>query len=1161
MKKKILAGVMALMLTAGSLCALPLTGSGGVAYADTTEVETPNMVGNPGFEEDFEEIIGKGNVGEGKREDAKWYSYPGEDANGIMWTTEEKHDGTYAVKVSKAEDALEQDFTNLTAGATYEASCWAKKAGTGTIDAKFNIKGHLENANTAVKAPITDTEWKQYTHTFTAESTNVRMIIYVESASNGAVYVDDFSLKLVSDIESVDAENGEYQVKFNDSYTGTPDKEAFQITYDNASTGEAVSLEVTDCQYDAGTKTATLTVEKIPEAVREQRISGHVLYVPHNQNIDVSYTVDANGEEEIIAQMASVSAENGKVTVVLDKTPSMDPEQSQFTLKQTIDNAQSEACEITSFAYNKEEKTVTLGFEEIPYTTEDKTVEIEVIYTYAEQEPQSMQAEFTVSIGDGRTFYVSAEGNDENDGRTEDTAWATLERVNEEVFRPGDKILFRRGDTFEGGMKPQGSGIEGAPIQIDAYGEAEDAPVIMPPEESNPTVDTLYVQNRTYPNTKSVSAIAFKNQNYWEVRNLELYDDTYEKNVNYKNDSDIFHRGIWINGEDYGAMKHFIFENLEIHGFRGPSHAQGKCAGGIIVTISGDDVPTHVDGLEIRNCELYKLGRSGINLATPWTTRKAEDGKWGWFTWNGLGDWIGHEDMIVENCTIHDIDGDATIINNTEGAVYRNNTIYRTCLNAQGLGYAVGVFNWNADNTIIEENEVFDTAPDDRTGGNGDAQGIEIDALNDTTYVQYNYIHDNPGGTFMFCNLGGYPGYNGVYRYNIMQNDGTAHGVFDMRDYHVDSQVYNNLIYYDRSEKMKFSTNYGGTHIEDMEIYNNVWIFLSDTPMEEPQFNANRVSWTNNVFVGYDKIPVAGENNKKLEQADVGQLGYVAPGTGKTGMDTLAGYNLKPDSILIDAGLNTADMTEGEDNGGRDFFGNELDETQDIGPVEYVKSLVTAASENEEMGTVSVEGEQYIGSEITLTASPKAGYHFVKWVDEEKETVSTEMSYTFTLTESVNLTAVFEALIEEEEAPVIYAQDKTIYVGDKFDALEGVTASAGDEDLTAFIEVVKNTVDTTKADVYEVQYRVQNKAGITAEKTITVTVKEKSGAVTPEEPDKPGKEDKKPESGTAGKEKEKTAAVKTGDSAHAGVWGTVMALALAGCAVSAGCVRRSRRKK
>ena len=78
------------------------------------------------------------------------------------------------------------------------------------------------------------------------------------------------------------------------------------------------------------------------------------------------------------------------------------------------------------------------------------------------------------------------------------------------------------------------------------------------------------------------------------------------------------------------------------------------------------------------------------------------------------------------------------------------------------------------------------------------------------------------------------------------------------------------------------------------------------------------------------------------------------------------------------------------------------------------------------------------------------------------------------------------------EVPSISASDKTLTVGDTFDAKKDVTAKdTEDGDLTGKIEVVKNDVDTTKPGTYEVTYKVTDSKGASKKKTVYVTVNPK----------------------------------------------------------------------
>lgn len=70
------------------------------------------------------------------------------------------------------------------------------------------------------------------------------------------------------------------------------------------------------------------------------------------------------------------------------------------------------------------------------------------------------------------TYYVSSSGDDAATGTSETTPWRTISRVNSafSIIKPGDQILFRRGDTFYGQLKITKSGTSGSPITFGAYG-------------------------------------------------------------------------------------------------------------------------------------------------------------------------------------------------------------------------------------------------------------------------------------------------------------------------------------------------------------------------------------------------------------------------------------------------------------------------------------------------------------------------------------------------------------------------------------------------------------------------------------------------------------------------------------------------------------------
>lgn len=57
---------------------------------------------------------------------------------------------------------------------------------------------------------------------------------------------------------------------------------------------------------------------------------------------------------------------------------------------------------------------------------------------------------------------------------------------------------------------------------------------------------------------------------------------------------------------------------------------------------------------------------------------------------------------------------------------------------------------------------------------------------------------------------------------------------------------------------------------------------------------------------------------------------------------------------------------------------------------------------------------------LTFTATPSEGYEFVNWTDASNKEVSTNATYTTTVTAAISLTANFKANTPVTESEVIY---------------------------------------------------------------------------------------------------------------------------------------------
>ncbi len=87
----------------------------------------------------------------------------------------------------------------------------------------------------------------------------------------------------------------------------------------------------------------------------------------------------------------------------------------------------------------------------------------------------------------GTKYYVSADGNDENDGKSPEKAWKSIAKVSEVAFENGDGVFFKRGDTFRGRLLLKNG------VTYSAYGEGAKPILTASPENiANPDKWELY---------------------------------------------------------------------------------------------------------------------------------------------------------------------------------------------------------------------------------------------------------------------------------------------------------------------------------------------------------------------------------------------------------------------------------------------------------------------------------------------------------------------------------------------------------------------------------------------------------------------------------------------------------------------------------------------
>jgi hypothetical protein len=472
-----------------------------------------------------------------------------------------------------------------------------------------------------------------------------------------------------------------------------------------------------------------------------------------------------------------------------------------------------------------------------------------------------------------KTYFVdSVAGRDDNSGTANDHPWKTVAKVNATDFHPGDHILFKSGGTWTGQLWPKGSGTAEHPITIDKY-DGDALPVLKGAGLAE-------------------DAVLLKNQEYWEVRNLEVTNTGATPSLR---------RGVDIVAENFGELHHIYLQDLKVHDVNGS--LKEKANGGIHYRSIGDIKPSRFIDLRIEDNHIWHVDRSGIfGWSTHWIRTK----------------WYPSLGVVIRNNVLDDIAGDGIVNVATDGALVEYNVVSRASQRSQD--YNVGIWPWSADNTVIQYNEVYGMR------GQHDAEGFDSDWNSRNTIIQYNYSHDNEGGFLLICNEGSQSPNDSagnvgtIVRYNISQND--HHRAIKLSGPVKNTLIYNNTIYVGKDETVDLilHTDWTGW-ASDTYIYNNIFYVEG-----KAQFG---YGVTGNEDGSYVTAPGPGKSSNNVYDYNL-YYGVAAaddkhalttdpllrnPGHAGVGRQTLVGYSLRSHSPAA----NSAKVIESD--GGKDFFG------------------------------------------------------------------------------------------------------------------------------------------------------------------------------------------------------------------------------------------------
>ncbi len=322
-------------------------------------------------------------------------------------------------------------------------------------------------------------------------------------------------------------------------------------------------------------------------------------------------------------------------------------------------------------------------------------------------------------------YHVDAEqGNDSQDGRSPQSAWKSIARVNAQVFRAGDRLLWRAGQRWQGQLTPQREPVAAADsawqqrVVISRYGEG-----------ARPCIAAAGL---------SPAALLLQHSDGWEIESLELTNTGATRAP--------FRFGVHVLANGNGAMRDVVLRDLWVHDVNGDLRKTHEGCG--IFFESKKEGKSYFDGLCIEQCLVERTDRNGICQRSGGGERSRR--------------------VIIRNNRVLEAGGDAIKLWGTNGGLIENNTVDRA--RARCEDYAAAIWPFMCDDTVIQGNRVT------RTRGTEDAEAFDSDYGCRRTLIQYNYSSKNEGGFVLVCSPGWSYSEDTVVRYNISVHDGINSG-------------------------------------------------------------------------------------------------------------------------------------------------------------------------------------------------------------------------------------------------------------------------------------------------------------------------------------------------------------------------------------------------
>ncbi|WP_258049583.1 right-handed parallel beta-helix repeat-containing protein [Streptomyces finlayi] len=334
------------------------------------------------------------------------------------------------------------------------------------------------------------------------------------------------------------------------------------------------------------------------------------------------------------------------------------------------------------------------------------------------------------NAADGFTFYVSPDGDDDDDGLSPERAWRTLRKADAVTYRPGDRLRLRAGARYRGSLSldEDEAGRAKKPVVVDSYGGGR------------ATIETAGTPGISVYNTAGV-----------EIRDLELVGDdrSFTRSAGVR---------FFSNLADDRKLSHVVLSGLDISHFRNG------------VTLAGANRGTGFRDVRISDTAVHGNKDAGISSVGP--AFDADDPLY------------AHEKVSLARVKAYENDGDPKSADRNTGSgimlgSVRDAKVRRSSAHHNGRKSSSraeegpeGIWAYDSTRVVIEHNVSYAN----RSGSHVDGGGFGLDNNVSSSVLQYNFAFGNDGpGYLLYTRDRNGAHRDNVVRFNLSHDDSRKH--------------------------------------------------------------------------------------------------------------------------------------------------------------------------------------------------------------------------------------------------------------------------------------------------------------------------------------------------------------------------------------------------